>query len=238
MASNLILTGGGIKSAVTAARAGTDAELVFLYIAYGQLSTTSDLKALEAAARNFPKARICRIDLPYVRKLSVSGIEELSGGAGKVGAQSSANPDAGALAPSALRGLMPVMISVACQTAVRIGAESVSLGLSRHCDAAHLGLPSNDGRSDAHREFIHSCDVMIEMLLRPRTRLRVECPLMDLTYAEIIKLGQRFRVPLGSTWTCTRSALHPCGKCPQCAARAQAFIEAGHLDPLNQPVSA
>lgn len=234
MSSMVILTGGGIKSAVTAARYAKDAELILLFVNYGQASSTSDMKAIEALAKGYTTARVARVDLPHVRKLS-AGIEHMTASAGKVGGGSSTATDQDGLSPTTLRGLMPVMISVGLQTAIRVGASGVALGLSRHCDATHVGMPGIEGRGDARREFIHACDIMSEMVLRPRARIRIECPLMDVSYAEIIKLAQRFQAPLEKTWTCLRAGLHPCGTCESCLARARAFTEAGYNDPALTP---
>ena len=236
MATNLILTGGGIKSAVSAARVA-DSELVLLHIAYGQPSASSERKAVESFARTLPRARICRIELPYMRALSSGGLDALGASTGKTAA-APVSDDTAAVSPSVLRGLMPVLISVAGQVAIRIGAETITLGLSRLSDAAHVGLPLVDGRPDSHREFIHACDVMLELLLRPRTRVKLECPLMDVGHAEIIQLAHRFRVPLERTWSCLGLALHPCGKCAGCHARTSAFSAAGYDDPAVQLTAA
>ena len=41
---------------------------------------------------------------------------------------------------------MPLLLSAAVETALRIGASAVVVGLSRMTDASHLGLLGTDGR--------------------------------------------------------------------------------------------
>ncbi|MBI3836038.1 MAG: 7-cyano-7-deazaguanine synthase [Planctomycetes bacterium] len=230
MSSMVILTGGGIKGAVSAAHFAKDAEILFVYVNYGQAAATSELKATEAIAREFSGAKVVRVDLPYMRKLSV-GIEELNASAGRVGSSPGQGADTTGLSPLTLRGLMPVVVSVGLQTAIRVGANGVALGLSRHCDASHVGFPVVDGHSDALREFMHASDIMAEMLNRSRPAIRIECPVMDATYAEIVKLAHRYHLPLEKTWTCLKPGMHPCGACESCTARSRAMSDASHNDP-------
>jgi 7-cyano-7-deazaguanine synthase len=231
MSAMVILTGGGIKSAVTAAHYAKDAEVLFVYVNYGQASATNELKATDAIAREMPGAKVVRVDLPYMRKLSI-GIDELSASAGRVGSSSGQGSESGSLSPLTLRGLMPVVISVGLQTAIRVGAQGVALGLSRHCDASHVGFSTVDGHSDALREFMHASDIMAEMLTRPRLAIRIECPVMDVTYAEMVKLAQRYRLPLEKIWSCLKPGMHPCGTCEACTARSRAMSDATYNDPV------
>src|SRR5919109_448039 len=64
-------------------------------------------------------------------------------------------------------------------------------------------------------------------------RLRGHTPLIALTKAEIVKLGQRLGVDYGLTWSCydpTPSGT-PCGRCDACLLREKGFREAGIEDP-------
>jgi 7-cyano-7-deazaguanine synthase in queuosine biosynthesis len=137
----------------------------------------------------------------------------------------------------ALRSLMPTVLSLGAQAAMRFGASSIAVGISAHVNGEHIGLPGPDAGPDARREALHAFDIMLEAILRPRTRIHMEAPLMDLTYPQIIKLGQRFEIPWERTHTCDTPAAQPCGICPPCRARTQAFQDAAIRDPVSPAVT-
>ena len=220
------MTGGGIKSAAVAARYAPDHELILLHLDYGQPSAESERNAAGCLAGTFPAARVLALDLPHVGQLHESLNE--SGSFDSAGSSLAAGHSI-----PALRGLFPVLVSVAAQCAARLGASAVATGISRLIDASHLGLPAaGAGQPDRLREFLHAFDIMVETLAPQRTGVRVESPLMDLTYAEVIQLAQRFHVPLDKLRTCRTAARRPCGRCESCTARAAAFLAAKLVDPL------
>jgi 7-cyano-7-deazaguanine synthase len=102
----------------------------------------------------------------------------------------------------------------------------------------HLGLQASDGQPDLLREWLHACGVLVGTLSAQRTKTIVEAPLMDLSYADIIRLGTRFRIPFERTWTCDAGDSHPCGVCERCKARDRAFLNAREVDPLLRAVPA
>lgn len=62
--------------------------------------------------------------------------------------------------------------------------------------------------------------------------LELKTPLIDLSKADIVKLGQLLGVPFERTWSCYRGDEAPCGTCDACLLRAKGF-KASHLtDPL------
>ena len=230
----IVLTGGGIKSAVAAGRSASDNELIFVHADYGQPSGAAERGAFRALGSAFPSSRIVTLNLPYVAQLQNTNHTE-PGESSRDGETA----DDGAsrmLSPASLRGLVSVLMSLGVQCALRLGALKVITGLTQDCDATHLGLPPVEGSANGRREFIYSFNIMMESVLPRRSIVAVEAPLMDLEYTQIIKLAQRFRVPLERTWTCGQSRPHPCGRCEPCQARARAFVGAGVVDPLTTAV--
>ena len=230
----IVLTGGGIKGAVAAGRSAADNELIFVHADYGQPSAAAERRALPALARAFPSARVVTLDLPHVAQLQNTDPNE-PGESSRDGetADDGASP---VLSSASLRGLVSVLMSLGVQWALRLGASKVVTGLTQVCDATHLGLPPVEGSANGRREFIYSFNIMMESVLPRRSIVAVEAPLIDLEYTQIIKLAQRFRVPLERTWTCGQSRPHPCGRCEPCQARARAFVGAGVVDPLTTAV--
>jgi 7-cyano-7-deazaguanine synthase len=214
-----VLTGGGIKGAVTAARNRDEAEIVLIHVDYGQASARAERAAVDLLAGWFPKARPVRIDVPAIARLS----------GGSSGAANRNSADA-ALSPAAMRAQFPVILSTAAQYALRIGATTLALGLSANADGAHLGLSGADAQTDGSRELIHTFNLMMDLLTPDGVELIA--PLIDLRYGEIIRLGMRFGVPLDHTWTCAGAGPRACGRCDSCRARERAFADAKSADPL------
>ncbi len=66
-----------------------------------------------------------------------------------------------------------------------------------------------------------------------KLRIRVHTPLVGLKKPDIIRLGLKLGVPYEWTWSCYSPVDgKPCGKCPTCVQRAEAFAEVGIPDPL------
>lgn len=230
----VVMTGGGIKGAVAAARCAEDNELLLTHIDYGQPSAPAELQALHVLNKAFPSSSVMALTLPHVMQL-----QEGPGRFGEppaVGAGEAADRN-GPSAP-ALRGLVPVLMSIGVQCAWRVGASAVVTGVSRLCEATHLGMSGTDPRSNGWRELVHSFNLMIDCLSGRGPQVRIETPLMDLGLPQMIKLARRFRIPLERTWTCQRAGPRPCGRCSPCTARARAFVEAALVDPLSKSTPA
>ncbi|MGD2108658.1 MAG: 7-cyano-7-deazaguanine synthase [Phycisphaerae bacterium] len=235
MAKVVVLASGGIKSAVAAACSGADNELVFLHVHYGQQSATAEREALRAFGGSYPSSRVLMLGLPHfmqLEKATLGAGDELAG----VADARSGGRGAPALPRTSLRGLMPIMLLVAVQTALRLGASKVLTGLTQFGDAAHLALPRAEGARGDRREFLHSFTILVESVLPERTSVAVEAPLIDLVDAEVVKLAKRFDIPFEKTWSCEQSGPKPCGTCSRCTARADAFVKAGLVDPLGTGV--
>jgi 7-cyano-7-deazaguanine synthase len=62
-------------------------------------------------------------------------------------------------------------------------------------------------------------------------RISIEAPFINLTKAQILKMGKEYGVPFELTWSCLRGGRFHCGKCSGCKHRIKAFREAGIRDP-------
>lgn len=86
---------------------------------------------------------------------------------------------------------------------------------------------------DCRAEFVDA--------LKPAIRLatawhpvELQAPFVDMTKAEIVKLGLELKVPYELTWSCYRGEERPCRVCPTCIEREEAFRLNGAADPLIQ----
>ena len=224
MAGVVVLSGGGIKGAVAAARYAPENEILLLHVDYGQPAAPREVRVLEGLKESFPAAHSVTVDLPHLGQIPerLNAAFERAARSGKRGV----GDEARVPAPATLLGLMPVLLSVGVQCAHQAGASRVVTGLSGVVDAGHLGLPSPKGQPGRRWEFIHAFNIMIETLSSLPTPVRVEAPLMDLTYSEIVKLALHFQIPVDKTWTCIQGNRQPCQACAPCRARAAALTEA------------
>jgi 7-cyano-7-deazaguanine synthase len=115
---------------------------------------------------------------------------------------------------------------------------ALALAESRGADAIVLGVNAIDysGYPDCRPEFLAA----FETLARLATKVGVEghapkilAPLVLLSKAEIIQLGESLGVDYGLTTSCYDPLPDgaPCGKCDSCHLRAAGFAAAGLADP-------
>ena len=214
MSRIVVLAGGGVKTAVAATVAGKGNELIFLHADFGQPSAEAERASVHELARSLAAVRVLGLDLPHVGRLR-----------GDSSAQAAPPADRKSTSAADYFGLLPMLLSVAMESAQRVGATSVVTGFSRFCDAAHLGLFGAGGRVECMPEFIHSFNVMIDSLYPRGSRVSVDAPLMDMNYSDVVRLGRHLGAPLEATWTCRQRGPRACGQCEPCKTRAAAFEE-------------
>jgi 7-cyano-7-deazaguanine synthase len=92
------------------------------------------------------------------------------------------------------------------------------------------------GYPDCRPEFIEAYQRMANLATKAgvegRTHLRIHTPLIQLSKAEIVKLGHELGVPFGLTHSCydPLPGGHACGQCDACLLRRKGFEEAGIED--------
>ncbi|CAA6604757.1 7-cyano-7-deazaguanine synthase [Rhodospirillaceae bacterium LM-1] len=123
--------------------------------------------------------------------------------------------------------------------------ESWALGLieTERCDPrslkAGIVIAANaldySGYPDCRPEFYAAAKRMLNLGAKLYTQYGVEIelltPLIDLSKADIVRLANRLKAPLGLTWSCYAGGEKPCGVCDSCQLRAKGFLEAGLADP-------
>lgn len=117
---------------------------------------------------------------------------------------------------------------------------SLALAVAEVAQANHIFIGVNavdySGYPDCRPEFISA----FENLARVATRagvggqeLQIHAPLMHLSKAEIITLGEKLGVNYAHTISCYDPDAdgRPCRECDSCRIRAEAFAELGRSDP-------
>ncbi len=103
----------------------------------------------------------------------------------------------------------------------------------------YIGVNALDysGYPDCRPEFIRAFERMANLATKTgvegRTNIRIRTPLIDLSKADIVRMGRELNVPFELTHSCydPDSAGRPCGECDSCLLRARGFHEAGFTDP-------
>jgi 7-cyano-7-deazaguanine synthase len=93
------------------------------------------------------------------------------------------------------------------------------------------------GYPDCRPEFIRAFETLALLATRAGVNgraIRVSTPLIDLSKADIIRLGHSLGLDYALTHSCydPDSQGRPCGHCDSCVLRAKGFTEAGVIDPL------
>lgn len=119
---------------------------------------------------------------------------------------------------------------------------SLALGWAEvlDADAIYIGVNALDysGYPDCRPAFVAAyqqlADVATKRAVEGRP-IRVEAPLIELSKADIIRLGSSLGVDYGDTVSCYQADTdgRACGRCDSCRLRRQGFIEAGVSDPTR-----
>jgi 7-cyano-7-deazaguanine synthase len=121
---------------------------------------------------------------------------------------------------------------------------SLALGWAEVLDAADIFIGVNaldySGYPDCRPEFIRAFEQMARLATRAGVEgrpLTIHTPLLQLSKADIIRLGLSLGLDYGLTHSCydPRPDGGPCGRCDSCRLRAAGFAEAGATDPLIEP---
>ena len=124
-----------------------------------------------------------------------------------------------------------IFLSFALGYAETVGADSIFIGVNQ-VDCS--GYP--DCRAEYLRAFERVANLATKAGVEGRMKFRIEAPLIDMTKAEIVKLGTSLGLDYGLTWSCYLGGEEPCGRCDSCKLRRAAFEAAGLSDPLGRGV--
>ncbi|MEK6675909.1 MAG: 7-cyano-7-deazaguanine synthase [Planctomycetota bacterium] len=214
MNTALVLAGGGIKTAVVAARLAKEHQLLMLHIDYGQPSREMEYQSVQRLAASFPTAKVSTMDI------SKAGLAS-----GSVHAARDKTNVGSIVEDQGLGGLFPTLLSLAFKPIHQIGTDNIAVGLSRFADHSHLGFAHGEGGSVRLREFVHAFNMVLDALSTSKRRVQIDAPLINLSYLEIVKLADRFQLPVANLWSCWGAGPGPCGHCGGCLQRSKAIAQ-------------
>jgi len=213
----VVLVSGGLDSCVAAALANREHELAFLHLKYGQRTESREEKAFFDLCEHFrPKFRMVT-EVPALKAIGGSALTDFGISVPE------GEPDPNRIPITYVPFRNAHFLCVAVSWAEVLGARKIFIGAN---ELDFSGYP------DCRRSFFEAFERVIEEGTRPETRLRIETPLINLTKAQIVRLGKELGAPFHLTWSCYRNERIACGRCESCRLRLKAFSEAGLEDPL------
>ena len=117
-------------------------------------------------------------------------------------------------------------------------SSAASIAISKNCDIIYYGAHKDDAAGNAYPDCSKEFNKAIgeAIYIGSGNSLKVEGPFVNMTKAEIVKLGTELNVPFELTWSCYEGRECACGKCGTCIDRKEAFRLNGLKDPIKYEV--
>jgi len=115
-----------------------------------------------------------------------------------------------------------IMLAIATGVAVAEGAEFVAAGMHA---GDHFIYP------DCRPKFVDAFNTAEQFANEGFWDGGIIAPFIEMTKADIVKVGMALGVPYDHTWSCYLGGAYHCGKCGTCVERKEAFEIAGFDDP-------
>lgn len=230
----VVLLSGGLDSAVALACATRDGFApVAVTFDYGQRHAVELAAAARVAAALGAHRHVnMKVDLAV---FGGSALTDLSIGVPKDQLQPGASDARVPITYVPARNL--IFISLAAALAETLGASDIYLGVNA---VDYSGYP------DCRAGFLRSLEATLALGTRAGAQdhrpWRLRAPLVEMSKAQIIRLGETLAVPFALTHSCydppaplRGSATAPlaCGHCDSCLIRRRGFIDAGVSDPTS-----
>jgi 7-cyano-7-deazaguanine synthase len=219
----VILNSGGLNSAVITSMVAKDHVCAAMHVRFGHRAAEQEAELFDKQADFFEVKERLVVDMPHFSEI---------GGSARVNRKLTIE-DALAMdtheSPMHVAGLIGSLVFAAYNWAHHLGATRILVGV---CDT--LGPPGPRTATvfpDYSREFMHLANHLASTASTARS-ISVDAPLIDLSRAEIIKLGHRLKSPFELTWSCISSGNEPCGGCIGCVTRQRGFLDAALADPI------
>jgi 7-cyano-7-deazaguanine synthase len=215
----VVLLSGGVDSTTTVAVAQAfGCDVYALSFRYGQTLAVELERAVRVAAALKVKAhRIVTVDLAPLGGSRLLGDDTVDAGASAIPA-------------TYVPARNTIFLSIGLAWAEVLGARFLMFGANA---VDYSGYP------DCRPEFVEAFEEMANRATRFTTegtqRLHVLAPLVDLSKADIIRLGLALGVDYGLTHSCyfPDPEGRACGTCASCAIRLKGFAEVGLADPVT-----
>jgi 7-cyano-7-deazaguanine synthase len=220
----VVLLSGGLDSYTAAAAVQRDGyELLALTVRYGQVHAR-EIESARAVAKSLGVARHIELDV----NLAAFGGSSLVGD-GVIPREREL--DSPSIPSTYVPARNTIFLSLALAWAEVTGAGTIVIGVNA---LDYSGYP------DCRPAYLEAFERLAALATRAGVEgrpLRIVAPLLQLSKAEIIRLGMDLGLDYSLTHSCYSPAAdgRPCGACDSCRLRAKGFAEAGSSDPALAP---
>lgn len=221
----LVLSSGGVDSttalALAVSRYGKD-NVIALSVSYGQ-KHDKEIKAAKAVSA-FHGVEQLFLDLSKIFQYSNCSLLQQS--------TEEIPEESYARQIEKTEGEKPVSTYVPFRNGLFLSS-AASIALSKDCSVILYGAHADDSAGFAYPD----CSPMFNDAMNQAIfegsghQLKVEAPFVNMTKAEVVKMGLELNAPYELTWSCYEGKDVPCGKCGTCIDRAAAFAANGVSDP-------
>jgi 7-cyano-7-deazaguanine synthase len=218
---SVVLLSGGLDSYTAAAVSRRDGRDIYaLTVNYGQRHAR-EVDAARAIARALRVAQHVCLDLD----LSTFGGSALTA---DIDVPKDRRLDDTSVPVTYVPARNTIFLSLALGWAEVLGATELVIGVSA---VDYSGYP------DCRPEFVAAFERLAAVATRAGVAgqtITVRTPLIELSKADIIRVGTALGLDYGLTHSCYDPLPQgrPCGRCDSCVLRAKGFAEAGVIDPL------
>ncbi len=217
----IVLLSGGLDSTTTLAVAQSEGYACYaLSFDYGQRHAAELAAAKKVAAKNSViEHKIFNIDLSVFKGSALTDIG--------IEVPENSQQDDNEIPVTYVPARNTVFLSIALAWAEVLEVHDIFLGVNA---VDYSGYP------DCRPEYIQSYEAMANLATKAAVqgkKLHIHTPLIMLSKAEIIQLGQQIGVDYSLTVSCYSADQQgrACGKCDSCHFRRQGFEQAGIADP-------
>lgn len=112
-------------------------------------------------------------------------------------------------------------------------SSAASIALSKGCEVIYYGAHSDDAAGFAYPDCSDVFNNAMNEAIWEGSghQLKIVAPFVNLTKADVVKMGTELKVPYELTWSCYEGGDKPCGKCGTCIDRQAAFDKCNIKDP-------
>lgn len=221
----LVLSSGGVDSttalALAVSRYGKD-NVIALSVSYGQ-KHDKEIQAAKAVSEFYGVEQLF-LDLSKIFQYSNCSLLQQS--------TEEIPEESYARQIEKTEGEKPVSTYVPFRNGLFLSS-AASIALSKDCSVILYGAHADDSAGFAYPD----CSPMFNDAMNQAIfegsghQLKVEAPFVNMTKAEVVKMGLELNAPYELTWSCYEGKDVPCGKCGTCIDRAAAFAANGVSDP-------
>jgi 7-cyano-7-deazaguanine synthase len=212
----IVLVSGGMDSLYLcdfAAR--NNDEIYFLHINYGQRTENRELASFHRICDYFQPTGSKVLDIGFISQIGGNSLTDSRLFIPKNRAESETIPN------TYVPFRNGIFVSIAVAWGEVISATHIYIGAIE---------VDGSGYPDCRGAFYESLERTINLGTSNCQELKIETPLINLTKAEIVRLGLSRNLPFDITWSCYESNETVCGTCDSCILRIAAFAKNGVVE--------